>query len=231
MTSSPLTLRGTLSQLQRAVSKFYAHFQERFEGNVLVSGMWAAMGNELQLQVENLKKLPTSFWQSLKQQEKELANAAIINVPHVSEGSLRACLAQTLDIEEPLILRVYAPLIHQLRVNWTEHALDFYILVKSHIARLAQSVQLFSGDPALSLRCAVLLQNFEKEVQDTIAAEAFTPKPKQVKAPTPKAKDHSKPKEQAKAKAKKKPVRTLAISKRAKPLVGKIKISGRRAQR
>jgi hypothetical protein len=228
MTSTPQTLRGTLSQLQRAVAKFYAHFQDRFEGNVLVRNMWASMRSELELQVENLKKLPGSFWLSLKQQERELANAAKISLPTVSQSSLRDCLAQMLDLEEPLILRVYAPLIHCLRIHWTEHALDFYILVKSHIARLSQSVQMFSGDPALSLRCAVLLQNFEKEVQESSAPEITAARFSKAKSAL-KAKSSSK--QVTPPKSEEKPARALEISKRAKPLVRKIKISNRRAQR
>jgi hypothetical protein len=223
MTSSPQTLRGALSQLQRAVAKSYAQVQQRFESNALVNSMWAAMGSELQLQVENLKKLPASFWQSLQHQEKELIQAAQFHVPQISQGSLRACLEQTLDLEEPIILKIYAPLIHSLRISWTEHALDFYILVKAHIGRLAQSIQLFSGDPALSLRCAILLQSFEKEVQGREVTVAAKPKAVVQKSkPHPKAKAQSKPQ---------KPVRALEIPKRTKPLVRKIKITGRRAQR
>jgi hypothetical protein len=231
MTSSPQTLRGYLSQLQKAVAKFYSQLQLRFEGNVLVSGMWAAMGAELQSQVDNLKKIPPSFWQALKKQEKELIRAATLVIPAVSEGSLRSCLAQVLDIEEPIILRVYAPLIQRLRSDWTELALDFYILVKAHIARLAQSIQLFSGDPALSLRCALLLQTFEREVQEhaEIAGPLAMTHPQKATASKHAAETR---KERAKSAVSKKPALSLAkIAKRAKPLVRKVKLSGRRAQR
>jgi hypothetical protein len=229
MTSSPRTLRGSLSQLQRTVARFYSHLQQRFEGNVLVSGMWAAMGNELQSQVENIKKLPPSFWHSLQDEEKEVARAIGIVLPPVSGGSLHACLTQTLDLEEPVILQVYAPLIRRLRSNWIELALDFYILVKAHIARLAQSIQLFSGDPALSLRCAMLLQNFEKEVQGPALAEP--PPPRAGKKRKARRKPPAK-RVRVRGSAAKKKARSLEkLSKRAKPLIRKIKLAGRRARR
>jgi hypothetical protein len=229
MTSSPQTLKGSLSQLQRSVAKYYAHLQQRFEGNVLVSGMWAAMGNELQSQVENIKKLPASFWCALQQQEKELALAAEIRVPAAAGGSLHSCLAQTLDLEEPIILQIYAPLIRRLRSDWTELALDFYILVKAHIARLAQSIQLFSGDPAFGLRCALLLQNFEKEVQEAAQPE---PAPSHAAKKKPAARKPRAKAAQGRVAAGKNKSRPLAkLSKRPKPMVRKIKISGRRAQR
>jgi hypothetical protein len=231
MTSSPQTLRGYLSQLQKAVAKFYAQLHERFEGNVLVSGMLAAMGAELQSQVDNLKKIPPSFWQSLKDQEKELEKAANLVIPTVSEGSLRFCLGQVLDIEEPIILKVYAPLIRRLRSDWTELALDFYILVKAHIAHLAHSIQLFSGDPALSLRCALLLQSFEREVQEH---EEIRKTPSGPPARKVAAHKHIPGSERRHAKppAPKKPARPVEkLAKRTKPLVREVKLSGRRAQR
>jgi hypothetical protein len=111
-----------------------------------------------------------------------------------------------------------------LRNNWTELALDFYVLVKAHIARLAQSIQLFSGDPAMSLRCAVLLQSFERAIQ--VPAVEATP----ARSSARKAAGHKRAAKRALV-AKKKPIRPLKITKRAKPLVRKIKLTGRRAQR
>jgi hypothetical protein len=233
MTSAPPTLRGSISQLERAVARYYSHLQQRFEGNSLVRTMWAAMGNDLQSQVESLKKLPQSFWQSLKNQEKELAHAAELALPdHANKaGSLQICLAQTLDLEEPIILKVYAPLIRSLRNQWTELALDFFVMVRAHIARVAHSVQLFSGDPELSLRCAILLQSFEREVQEPAAEEVARKK-------QPARKSLAKPGAKVvkggnvKKPAKKTPVRTLTrIAKLSKPLVQKIEIARRRARR
>jgi hypothetical protein len=231
------TLRGSLSQLQRAVAKIYSQLQQRFEGNYLVSSIWAAMDHDLQVQVESLKKLPPSFWQSLKNQEKELARAAELVCPAHTDwlaGSLRSCLTQTIDLEEPIILKVYAPLIRRLRGEWTEHALDFYVMVKAHIARVAHSIQLFSGDPALSLRCAVLLHSFEKEVQlppEVKVAPSKRKKSAKKSAPA-KPKNKKATVRRAPAPAKKRPIRTLdKIKKHAKPMVRKIKLAPRRARR
>jgi len=234
------TLRGSLSQLQRAVAKIYSQLQQRFEGNYLVSSVWAAMGHDLHAQVESLKKLPPSFWQSLKNQEKELARAAELVYPVYPanadwrSGSLRSCLTQTIDLEEPIILKVYAPFIRRLRSEWTEHALDFYVIVKAHIARVAHSIQLFSGDPALSLRCAVLLHSFEKEVQEPPEVEVAPSKRKKSakKSAPAKPKTNKAAVRRAPASAKKRPIGPLdKIKKHAKPMVRKIKLAPRRARR
>jgi hypothetical protein len=231
------TLRGSLSQLQRAVAKIYSQLQQRFEGNYLVSSVWAAMDHDLQVQVESLKKLPPSFWQSLKNQEKELARAAELVHPANADwrsGSLRSCLTRTIDLEEPIILKVYAPFIRRLRSEWTEHALDFYVMVKAHIARVAHSIQLFSGDPSLSLRCAVLLHSFEKEVQEPPEVEvARSIRKKSAKKSAPaKPKTKKAALRRAQASAEKRPIGTLdKIKKHAKPMVQKIKLAPRRARR
>jgi hypothetical protein len=231
------TLRGSLSQLQRAVAKIYSQLQQHFEGNYLVSSLWAAMDHDLQAQVESLKKLPPSFWQSLKNQEKALAREAELVSPVSADwlaGSLRSCLARTIDLEEPIILKVYAPLIRRLRSEWTGHALDFYVMVKVHIARVARSIQLFSGDPALSLRCAVLLHSFEKEVQEPPEVQVVPPKKKKgVKKSVPtKSRTKRAAVRRAPAPAKKRPIPTLEkIKKHAKPMVRKIKLAPRRVRR
>jgi hypothetical protein len=238
MTNQSMKLRGSLAKLQKAVSRFYALLQQRFEGNILVSESWASMGSDLDIQSASLKKLPPSFWQSLKKQEAELLQATQVILPEKGdrrdkvEGLLQSCFVYTLDIEEPMILRVYAPLIRRLRVEWTDRALDFYVMVKAHIARLARLVQAYSGDPLLSQRCAILFQSFEKEVQE----------PKVVVIPLAKparkglSSSHHAPRATVKrrpriAKAKP-PARSMKTrSSRAKPLVKKIEISRRRARR
>jgi hypothetical protein len=202
---------------------------------MLVSESWAAMRKDLQAQAESLKKLPPSFWQSFKKQEKELVHAAEVILPQdasVLAGSLQSCLALTLDLEEPIILKVYGPLIRRLRVEWTERALDFYIMVKAHIARISRLIQLYSGDPALSQRCAVFFQNFEKEVQEPAIVEV-APRKTAPKKPRP-VKHAAKVavRRHELAPAKKRPARALGkMVKRSKPLVKKIEISRRRARR
>jgi hypothetical protein len=237
MAHSSTTLRGSLAQLQRAVAKIYSQLQQRFEGNYLVSSVWAAMDHDLQVQVESLKRLPPSFWQSLKSQEKELARAAeLVNPGNVDwlPGSLRACLTQTIDLEEPIILKVYAPLIRRLRSEWTGHALDFYVMVKAHIARVAQSIQLFSGDPSLSLRCGALLHSFEKEVQEppAVGVASSSRKKNAKKSALAKPKIKKIIVRRKAAPTKKRPIPTLnKIKKHAKPMVREIKLAPRRARR
>jgi hypothetical protein len=235
MKNLPLGLRSPLSKLEKAIARFYLQLQLRFEGNSQVSESWAAMGSDLQAQAESLKKLPSSFWQSLKKQEKELVRATGLILPEEPSkpaGSLQACLITMLDIEEPMILKVYAPLIRRLRAEWTERALDFYVMVKAHITRLARIIQAYSGDPALSQRCAILFYDFEKEVQEPAAIEIARKKPAHKTAT---AKRHVR--ETAAARHPKVAVvkrRTRALDKlvkRAKPLVKKIEIARRRAHR
>lgn len=204
----------------------------------MVRTLWASMGHDLQAQVESLKKLPPSFWQALKSQEKDLSRAAAMLCPHSNEisGSLQSCLSKTLDLEEPIILTLYAPLIRRLRSEWNEHALDFFVMVKAHISRLTQSIQMFSGDPALILRCTGLLQNFEKEVQEQPAVEDIKSAKRSNKAskkPVQARKKATAAKQQKiKTSAGKNRALALArIAKRSKPLVQKIEISRRRARR
>jgi hypothetical protein len=230
MTAPVPTLRSTLSKLQKAVAKFYVRIEERFAGNNLVRDMWSSMVRDLEAQVASLKKLPPSFWQALQSEEKVLARAALRLYPARDDeiaGSLQSCLVRTINLEEPVILAIYAPLIRHLRGEWIEHALDFYIMVKAHIARVSQSIQLFSGDPELSQRCVGLLKNFEKEVQEQPAAAPVRSLKKSKKT------GHAaKSSRQAKASAGKPRLRALnRIATRGKPIVQKIEISRRRVSR
>jgi hypothetical protein len=233
--NSPLsTLRDSLSKLQRAAAKLYAQLRERFGGNTLVSEMWAAMANDLQVQVDSLKRLPPSFWQSLKTQEKELARVEDMIVP-LDAGkpavSLQSCLALILALEEPIILGIYPSLIRRLRTHWTDLALDFYVMVKAHLARIGRLIQLFSGDPALVQRYAVLLQDFEKEVQEPVEVAAIPARSKQKQTRSAR---HTRKTvgSRPRVAAEERPARSLdKIANRAKPLVKKIEISRRRARR
>jgi len=235
MTHSPYKARGSLLKLQRVVAKFYSFLQQRFEGNSLVSNTWASMEHDLQAQAESLKKLPSTFWKSMKKQEKGLEQAMRITRPcGTSEhaGTLPTCLSQMLDLEEPLVMNVYAPLIRKLRIDWTERALDFYVLVKAHIARLERLVLAYSGDPALGQRCTVLFQDFEKEVQEQAIVEAHPPSIAGKRAGQKKFQRKASQSRRAKELARKRPRRSLEKrAERAKPLVKKIEVTRRRARR
>ena len=235
MKNLPFRLRSPLSKLEKAIARFYLQLQQRFEGNNLVSESWAAMGGDLQAQAESLKKLPSSFWQSLKKQEKKLVRATGLILPEEASrpaSSLQACLLQMLDIEEPMILKVYAPLIRRLRAEWTERALDFYVMVKAHIARLARVVQAYSGDPALSQRCAILFHDFEKEVQEPAAIEIIPKKSARKRAIAARQVRKTVATRSSKVAVAKRHTRALdKLAKRAKPLVKKIEIAKRRVRR
>ena len=235
MKNLPLRLRSPLSKQEKAIARFYLQLRQRFEGNGLVSESWAAMGGDLQAHAESLKKLPSSFWQSLKKQEKELVRATGLILPREAikpASSLQACLVQMLDIEEPIVLKVYAPLIRRLRSEWTERALDFYVMVKAHIARIARIVQAFSGDPAMSQRCATLFQDFEKGVQEPVVIEIKKKGPDRKKALAARHVRKMAAARPAKLAATRRRARVLEkLAKRAKPLVKKIEIGRRRARR
>jgi len=234
MANPSLKIRGSLSKLQREAARIYVQLQQRFEGNSLVSESWAAMGSDLQVQAESLKKLPGTFWQSMRKQESVLIRATrevLPADPEMAEGSLHSCLIRTLDIEEPMILRVYAPLIRRLRVEWTDRALDFYVMVKAHIARLSRMVQGYSGDPLLGQRCALLFLNFEKEVQEPAAIPVPARKTVTKSASRAKPSAGRKVKKAAAGKAGAPSRQLKARSKLAKRLAKNVEISRRRAQR
>ncbi|MGD0308909.1 MAG: hypothetical protein ABSC02_06430 [Acidobacteriota bacterium] len=236
MTDSPLKFRISLSKLQRASAKYYLQLRQRFVANVLVSEMWGSMEQDLLAQAEGIKKLPSAFWMSLQKQEAELARAAESLYTRFSAeqgGALTACFSRTFELEEPVILSIYAPLIRRLRTNWTEVALDFYVLVRARIIKLARLIQTYAGDPALCQRCSVLLVNLDKEIQEPNKVEVSRKRQTSkksaghVKRPVKAAAGRSKL-----AAAEKSPARQRdRVAKRAKPLVKEIGISRRRARR
>lgn len=236
MTNPPLKFRVSLSKLQRAAAKYYLQLQQRFAVNGLVSEMWGSMGQDLLAQAEGIKKLPSAFWLSLQKREAELSRAAESVCTRFSaenDGTLTACLSRTFDLEEPIILSIYAPLIRRLRTDWTEVALDLYVLLRARIVKLARLIETYAGDPALCQRCAVLLVNLDKEVQEPrevalsrkgkTSRKSAGPVKRPVKAVIERSKLDA---------AEKSPARQCdRIAKRAKPLVKKIGITRRRARR
>ena len=99
--------------------------------------------------------------------------------------------------------------------------------------KLARLIQTYAGDPALSQRCAVLLVNLDKEVQEppkiamSRKGQVSQKNADPVKRPVRAAAGRSKP-----ATAEKSPARQRdRVAKHAKPLVKEIGISRRRARR
>lgn len=167
MISLQTKLKASLLKLQKKQARFYFDISERFRENSLVCEKWRAIGVGLEKQSEVLKALPLSFWKEIDRQEVRSllkAVAGALNSEHADSSTLnplRNCFARCLDSEEPVILEIYAPLLRTLKAHWTDRALDWYIMVRSHLTRLIQLIEPFCGEPALSRRCALLVERFE----------------------------------------------------------------------
>ncbi|MBN2338634.1 MAG: hypothetical protein JXP48_08860 [Acidobacteria bacterium] len=129
------------------------------------------MESDIGQQIRSLKALPPSFWRQLKQAADAPKPSSLgKKKDHIFEKedviSLQRSFEIALEAEEPVILEIYVPIIRNLRKNWTSESLDFYILVKAHLARIVRVTESFAGDPLLVQRANILLQGFEKEVQE-----------------------------------------------------------------
>jgi hypothetical protein len=163
-------LSSALAKLQKNGMDLYVQMSQFFGENSVVRAGWIEMARDLEQQAAALKILPGSFWTHLKPDEATLKAALELcsseNVRSSGDRSLSGCFAAALGFEEPLILKTYVPLIRVLRTeSLTERGLDFYILVKAHVARLTRLIEPYSADPALVQRVHDLLETFEREVQ------------------------------------------------------------------
>ena len=215
----------------------YLNLEQRFSENHIIRELWSAMAHDVSQQIHSLDALPQSFWIQLKKDPDGLSTEDAAAARHQSidnEGdqSLRSCFDRALRLEEPTILKVYVPLIRRLRENLTTPALDFYIMVKAHLARIARVTESFSGDPVITQRSHSLLQKFEKEVQEPHV---------EVRVPEH-HKTHAAIKPQQREPAKKTPKvaarkthplakRNKVLRSRTKPLVKKVGLQRRRARR
>jgi hypothetical protein len=230
-----MNLHGSVTELQNNIVKLYLKLEQRFRENGLIRELWNAMAHDVSQQVKSLKALPPSFWNQIKKDEHELLEAAIKSSPHqINENtediSLHGCFELALRLEEPTIIKTYVPLIRSLRKNLSNPALDFYIMVKAHLARIVRVTESFSGDPILIQRSNMLLHSFEKEIQEPQIVISHLAK--KVRA--------GKPVREKKTAQKKKSVPKSAhpLSKhaklhhsRTKPLVKKVGLQRRRARR
>ncbi len=228
-----MNLHGSIAELQNAVVQIYNRMQQRFVENRVISDLWSAMANDVSRQTSSLKDFPASFWSRLKNERDGLAKAVSSSAnAHASESipdlSLSGCIELSLKIEEPVILKVYVPLIRSLRDNQANQSLEFYIMVKSHLARINRVTQSYSGNPLVIQRSNLLLQNFEKEVQEQqpppVAARVSGSASKTKRLPKPLRKVS---KRISRPLAK----RPLGRSRRTKPLVEKVEIRRRRVRR
>ncbi len=231
-----MNLHGSIRDHQNKLVQLYLKLEHRFSENGLIRELWSAMAHDVSQQIQSLNAFSQSFWNQLKNEKDATLLAAVESaikqsVENEEDQSLKDCFDKALRFEEPAILTVYAPLIRKLRKNNTAPALDFYIMVKAHLARIARVTQAFAGDPVLIQRANALVQAFEKEVQEPHIVIRIPEKHQ--KRPSQPAKGKVQIKKAGKPAAK---VRSLAkpakiLRRRAKPLVKKVSITRRRARR
>ena len=169
-----MNLSGSIADLQKSAIQLYLKLQQRFKDNVLIRELWSSMAGDLSQQKNALKALPPSFWNQLQREHNELLQAV---VPYarmqvtdkIKDMPLKSCIEGALQFEEPTILKIYIPIIRCLRENYKNPALDFYIMVKAHLARIARMTASFSGDPIIIQRSSLLQQSFEREIQEYIS--------------------------------------------------------------
>jgi hypothetical protein len=243
-----MNLRASLAKVQNLGARFYLQLAKHFDQNTLIRDTWVGMADDFQNQVSSLKELRPLFWRQLQKEEKtlltvakatdDLLRAEMATSP--SAWSLQACFTRTLGFEEPIIIKLYAPLLYRLRKVGTDHALDFYIMVNAHVTRLTRLIQLFSGDPALIERCSALLHGFERAAQgpppDPVIARRKTRLKKADARRHRLASIKRAPKTLLRARKTAKPRRPLTkrskvVTKRAKPLVKNLNLRRRRARR
>lgn len=224
-----MNLAGSLAKTQESAARYYLQFAEFFKDNKMIRDTWTAMSQDFMQQAGCVRRLPQSFWNHWKDDAGHILEG--VSEPGCkpsNDQSLHHCLRIVLDFEEPLILKSYVPLIRRLRAHWTEHSLDFYIIVKAHVARLTRIVDQFSGDPTLIQRATDLLDRFEREVQAPRSLAILSKGVSSAKAKAP-AKRAA-----AKNRSGRTPPRVLHKSRTkvaaAKPLVKRLARTRRRAQ-
>jgi hypothetical protein len=230
-----MNLQGSIIERQNSTSQIYRKLEDRFLENSIIRALWNDMALDISKQINSLKVLPASCWNQLKKDsDSQFESSANVSNKQSHENSevmsLKDCFNLTLQIEESMILSIYVPIIRNLRGNWSNSALDFYIIVKSHVARIVSAIESFSGDPVLIQRAHVLLEKFEKEVQEHTAKL----KPAAKKTPITHAVHIDEPKETPRKPLKpSNPITKHAKNahNRAKPLVKKAETARKRAQR
>jgi hypothetical protein len=229
-----MNLHGSITELQKSIVGLYLKLEQRFTENRVISELWGTMASDVSQQVNSLNGLSAHFWNELKKKRafSEAVSGIGTRISDDSENcSLQGCFEMALSLEEPVILKIYGPILRNLRENWSEQALDFYIVVKAHLARITRVMQAYSGDPLTLQRSNLLLQQFEKGVQapQAVVAEKTSRKePVRGRKPEPKSRKISKrnrPLTQHVTKHAK------ARRERRKPLVEKMSLRRRRARR
>lgn len=168
-----MSFAAPLGRLQKNSGRLYLQFAERFSENNLIRDAWTEMARDLEHQTASMREIRPDFWKELKKDEKALLSAtkevaaSLDKTRRASpaEGFLHYSFVNSIEFEELLTLKIYAPLLYRLKSQWTNRALSFYVTVNAHITRLVRLVQQFSGDPILIQRSASLQERFEREAQ------------------------------------------------------------------
>jgi hypothetical protein len=174
-----MSLYGSITELQHTTVKFYLTLEQRFKENKLIRELWGQMAQDLSQQITSLHDLPKSFWTRFTNDEDGFPESFKSGIKHdhvesKEDRSLMNCIQSAIDAEEEIVLKVYVPIIRSLRKNWTNQALDFYILVNAHLVRIKRASEAFSGNPEIIHRSAQLFQLFEKEIQESPSAEVIS---------------------------------------------------------
>ena len=201
-----MSLYGSIKEVQSTTEKFYLKLEQRFRGNKLISQLWGQMAQDVSRQIVNLHDLPKSFWTHLKKDQRTLPKTiknevTPQNIENTSELSLSECIESAIRSEEAIILKIYVPIIRNLRKNWTGQALDFYIMVKAHTVRIKRVAEAFSGDPVVLQHSSLLFQRFEKEIQEPEVEVILKKRPAR-KSGSDRAKKAKKPQQKPKIKVK-----------------------------
>ncbi len=230
-----MNLQGSLSKLLKSGSIFYQERAKLFDHNPVIREAWVLLAQDMDQQAAGLRGLSTPFWKEIQALHPDLIHevrACLASTPRKkTDGSvsLQDALNRALSCEEPVILRVFVPVIRKLRASWTGRALDFYVIVKAHVTHLNRLVRTYCGDPVSHRRAATLLESFEKDVQ----------RPEVVK--TAKARKSSRSARSTRKSKKTLKIRSLRPSRRkpsvtrvrsvSKPVVRKVSLGRRRARR
>jgi hypothetical protein len=204
-----MSLYGSIKEAQSTTEKFYLKLEQRFRGNKLIAKLWSQMAQDVSQQIVNLHELPKSFWIHLKKDQDALlktikADVTPQSIENTPELSLSDCIESAIRSEEAIILKIYVPIIRNLRKNWSGQALDFYIMVKAHTVRIKRVAEAFSGDPVVLQHSSLLFHRFEKEIQEPEVEVILKKRPAR-KSGSRRAKKAEKPRQKLKTKVKPKP--------------------------
>ena len=213
-----MNLTDAIGVHQNSLLQLYRKLEKRFAENSVIRTLWHDMAGDISSQIQSLAALPPSLWNEFKNASDDDFESAIKNIslplPDLTDISLRDGFEISLQLTEPVVLKIYSRVVGSLRKNSTAQSLNFYMLVKTYITRLIRTTESFAGDPMLTNRAQMLLQRLEKEIQDSVRESK---KPPNDAAPKP-----------AKTVASK-PSKAVPVSAKTKTLPGKTLVSAKRA--